>query len=99
LYPVLPVLLVCTECEHHARHRPKQGRAMAGALGRLLHLLEDQEGLQDLAVEHRDCLNDCVLWTVCVVLKQGQQEASHHLSPQDDLEAVAVKLASPASAT
>jgi predicted metal-binding protein len=96
---MLPVLLVCSECEHHALHRPKQGRAMAGALGRLLQLLEDQEGLQGLAVERRDCLDDCVLGTVCVILKQGHREVHHHLSPQDDLQAVAVKLASPGAAS
>ncbi len=99
LWLMLPVLLVCADCEHHALHHPKQGRVLAGALGRLLGLLQGQDGLQGLAVQREECLHDCVLGTVCVILQQDHQEVRHHLSPQDDLKAVAAKLAAPASAS
>lgn len=88
-----PVLTICADCERHALRYPKRGEAMTEALSCLTRLLLDRKRLQGLAVVREQCLLNCPLGKICVALKRGDQEVRHHLDPQDDLKAVAAKLA------
>lgn len=86
-------LTICSDCERHALRRPKHGKAMTDALACLTGLLLSRKRLQSLEVIRESCLQNCPLGKICVALKQGEREVRHHLSPGDDLKAVAIKLA------
>lgn len=88
-----PILMICADCERHALRRPKQGKAMAQALSCLMRLLLDRKRLQGMEVVREPCLQNCPLGRICVALKRGDGEVRHHLAPNDDLKAVAAKLA------
>lgn len=90
-----PILTICADCERHALRRPKQGKAMTEALACLTRLLLDRKRLQGLEVVRETCLLNCPLGRICVAMKRGDQEVRHHLGPEDDLKAVAAKLAAP----
>jgi len=90
-----PILTICADCERHALHRPKQGKAMTEALTCLTRLLLDRKRLKGLEVVRETCLLNCPLARICVALKRDDQEVRHHLGPDDDLKAVAAKLAAP----
>jgi hypothetical protein len=96
---MLPVLTICADCERHALRRPRQGQAMTEALACLTRLLLDRKRLQGLEVVRESCLQNCPMGRICVTLKRGVQEVRHHLAPEDDLKAVAAKLAAPAPRT
>jgi len=87
-----PVLTICADCERRALRRPRQGPAMAAALACLTQLLQDRKRLQGLQIVREHCLQNCPLGRVCVALKQDSGEVRHHLSPGDDLRAVARRL-------
>ena len=86
-------LTICAECERHALRRPRQGKAVTEALACLTQLLLNRKRLQDMDIVREQCLLNCPLGKICVAMKRGDQEVRHHLSPDDDLEAVAAKLA------
>ena len=86
-------LTICSECERHVLRRPRQGKALAAALTGLTRLLQDRKRLQGMEVVRKPCLQNCPLGKLCVALKRGDQEVCHHLSAEDDLPAVAAKLA------
>jgi len=87
------ILTICSDCERTALRRPKQGKAMTQALSCLTRLLLDRKRLQGMEVVREQCLQNCPMGRICVALKRGDQEVRHHLSPEDDLKAVAAKLA------
>jgi hypothetical protein len=87
------ILTICADCERHALRFPKRGKATTEALACLTRLLLGRKRLQGLVVVREDCLQNCPLGKICVALKRGDQEVRHHLSPEDDLKAVAAKLA------
>jgi hypothetical protein len=87
------VLTICAECERHALRTPKRGKAMTEALACLTRLLLRRKRLLALAVVHESCLLNCPFGKICVALTQGDRVVRHHLSAQDDLVAVAAKLA------
>ncbi|MBP1773081.1 MAG: hypothetical protein H6P99_2244 [Holophagaceae bacterium] len=89
------ILTICADCERQALRRPKQGQAMTEALACLTRLLLDRKRLQGLEVVREKCLQNCPLGRICVAMKRGDQEVRHHLGPEDDLKAVAAKLAAP----
>lgn len=66
---------------------------MTEALACLTRLLLARKRLQELTVVRESCLQNCPLGKICVALKQGDEVVRHHLHPQDDLRAVAAKLA------
>lgn len=86
-------LTICSDCERHALRRPKHGKAMTEALACLTKLLLSRKRLQSLEVIKESCLQNCPMGKICVALRQGEREIRHHLSPEDDLKAVAAKLA------
>jgi ferredoxin len=88
-----PVLTICVDCERHALRFPKRGMATTEALACLTRLLLDRKRLRGLKVVREACLQNCPFGKICVTLKRGDQEVRHHLSPEDDLKAVAAKLA------
>lgn len=88
-----PILTICSDCERQALRRPKQGKAMTEALGCLTQLLLDRKRLQGLEIVRERCLQNCPMGRICVALKRLDEEVRHHLSPGDDLRAVAAKLA------
>jgi predicted metal-binding protein len=88
-----PTLTICSDCERHALRRPKQGKAMTEALACLTRLLLDRKRLQGLEIVKESCLLNCPLGKICVAMTRGDQEVRHHLSPTDDLKAVAARLA------
>lgn len=88
-----PILTICSDCERYALRRPRQGKAMTEALSCLTRLLLDRRRLHGLEVARESCLQNCPLGRICVSLKRGDEEVRHHLSPDDDLKAVAAKLA------
>lgn len=87
------ILTICADCERHALRRPQQGKALTEALTCLTQLLMGRKRLQDMAVVREHCLHHCPMGRICVAMKRGDQEVRHHLSPEDDLKAVAAKLA------
>lgn len=88
-----PTLTICADCERHALRTPRQGQAMAEALSCLTRLLADRKRLKGLEVLRESCQQNCPLGRICVALKRGEVEVRHHLAPEDDLKAVAAKLA------
>ena len=88
-----PTLTICSDCERNALRRPKQGKAMTEALACLTRLLLDRKRLQGLEIVKESCLQNCPLGKICVAMKRGDQQVRHHLSPKDDLKAVAARLA------
>ncbi|GLH74244.1 hypothetical protein GETHLI_27460 [Geothrix limicola] len=88
-----PTLTICADCERHALRRPRLGKAMTEALVCLTRLLLSRKRLQGLEVVRESCLLNCPLGRICVAMKRGDVEVRHHLSPDDDLKAVAAKLA------
>lgn len=87
------ILTICSDCERHALRRPKQGKAMTEALACLTRLLLDRKRLQNLEIVRESCQQNCPFGRICVALKRGKEEVRHHLAPDDDLKAVAAKLA------
>ena len=87
------VLTICAECERHALRHPRKGKAMTEALACLTRLLLSRKRLQGLEIVRESCLQNCPLGKICVALKQDGQEVRHPLGPEDDLQAVAAKLA------
>lgn len=66
---------------------------MTQALTCLTQLLQGRKRLQDLQIVRETCLQNCPLGRVCVALKrEGGETIRHHLSPTDDLKAVARRL-------
>ena len=66
---------------------------MTQALTCLTQLLQVRKRLQDLQIVRETCLQNCPLGRVCVALKrEGGETVRHHLSPSDDLKAVARRL-------
>ena len=66
---------------------------MTQALTCLTQLLQGRKRLQDLQIVRETCLQNCPLGRVCVALKrEGGETVRHHLSPSDDLKAVARRL-------
>jgi len=92
------ILTICADCERHALRRPKQGKAMTEALACLTRLLLSRKRLQDMVIVKESCLQNCPLGRICVAVTRGDQEVRHHLAPEDDLKAVAAKLAGTAKA-
>lgn len=88
-----PVLTICADCERQALRSPRRGQAVAEALACLTTLLLTRKRLQGLQVARESCLRNCPFGRICVALKRGDQEVRHHLSPEDDLKAVAARLA------
>ncbi|WP_243304379.1 hypothetical protein [Geothrix oryzisoli] len=88
-----PVLTICADCERQALRSPRRGQAMTEALACLTRLLLQRKALQDLQVVRESCLRNCPFGRICVALNRGGQEVRHHLSPEEDLKAVAAKLA------
>lgn len=88
-----PVLTICADCERQALRSPRRGQAVAEALTCLTTLLLTRKRLQGLQVARESCLRNCPFGRICVALKRGDQEVRHHLSPEDDLKAVAARLA------
>ncbi|WLT32638.1 hypothetical protein [Geothrix sp. PMB-07] len=66
---------------------------MTEALACLTKLLLSRKRLQGLEIVKESCLQNCPFGKICVAMKRGDQEIRHHLSPGDDLKAVAAKLA------
>lgn len=66
---------------------------MVEALACLTSLLLQRKRLQGLEVVKESCLQNCPMGRICVALTQGDQAVRHHLAPEDDLKAVAAKLA------
>ena len=66
---------------------------MTEALTCLTKLLLARKRLKELRIVRESCLRNCPFGRICVALKRGDQEVRHHLSPEDDLKAVAAKLA------
>lgn len=87
------MLTICADCERHAIRHPRRGKAMTEALACLTKLLLDRKRLKALVIEREKCLLNCPMGKICVALKRGDQEVRHHLDPEDDLRAVARKLA------
>ncbi len=87
------VLTVCVDCERHALRHPKRGKAMTEALACLTRLLLQRKRLRGLQVVKESCLQNCPMGRICVALTRGDQVVRHHLAPEDDLKAVAAKLA------
>lgn len=86
-------LIICADCEHRALRGPRTGRAMTQALTCLTQLLQGRKRLQELQVVRESCLQNCPLGRVCVTLTRANGETvRHHLSPTDDLKAVARRL-------
>jgi hypothetical protein len=90
---MLPVLTICADCERQALRSPRRGKAMTEALACLTQLLLDRKRLMDLRIVRESCLQNCPFGKICVALKRGAHETRHHLSPEDDLRAVAARLA------
>jgi predicted metal-binding protein len=88
-----PTLTICGSCEQNALRTPKRGQAMTQALACLTQLLLQRKRLEGMTITREDCLLNCPLGKICVALRLGDRETRHHLSPQDDLQAVARKLA------
>ena len=66
---------------------------MTQALTCLTQLLQGRKRLQDLQIVRETCLQNCPLGRVCVALtREGGETVRHHLSPTDDLKAVARRL-------
>ncbi len=87
------VLTICADCERQALRHPKRGKALTEALTCLTGLLLRRKRLQDLQVARTTCLRNCPFGRICVALTCGEREVRHHLAPDDDLAAVAAKLA------
>jgi len=66
---------------------------MTEALGCLTRMLLDRKRLHGLEILREKCLRNCPMGRICVALKRHDEEVRHHLSPDDDLKAVAAKLA------
>ena len=66
---------------------------MTEALTCLANLLMARKRLGDLTIVRESCLQNCPFGRICVALRRGDQEVRHHLAPDDDLGAVAAKLA------
>ncbi|WP_243324219.1 hypothetical protein [Geothrix sp. SG200] len=88
-----PILTICADCERQALRSPRRGKAMTEALACLTQLLLSRKRLQGLQIVRESCLQNCPFGRICVALSQGDQEVRHHLSPEEDLKAVAAKLA------
>ena len=88
-------LTICMDCERNALRSPRRGKAAAEAISGLINLLQQRKRLQGLDIVRERCLLHCPVGKVCVALVRDGQETRHHLCPQDDLKAVARKLASP----
>ncbi len=67
---------------------------MTEAVACLTQLLLASKRLQGLEIVREPCLQNCPLGKICVAMRCGGQEVRHHLSPEDDLQAVAARLAS-----
>jgi len=87
------ILTICADCERHALRKPRQGKAITEALACLTKLLLGRKRLRDMVVVKESCLQNCPLGRICVAMKRGDEEVRHHLAPEDDLKAVAAKLA------
>lgn len=87
------VFSICSDCERQALRHPKRGQALAESLICLTQLLLKRKRLKGLHVVHESCLRNCPLGKICVSLTQGNREIRHHLSPGEDLRAVAARLA------
>jgi hypothetical protein len=90
-----PVLTICADCERHTLRQPRRGKPLVEALACLTRLLLTRKRLSGLEVVRESCRHDCPLGRICVALSRDGQETLHHLSPDDDLRAVATKLAAP----
>jgi hypothetical protein len=88
-----PTFTICGDCERIALRRPRQGKAMTEALACLTRLLLARKRLQGLVVLKESCLQNCPLGRICVAMRRGHEEVRHALAPEDDLRAVAAKLA------
>jgi hypothetical protein len=88
-----PVFTICADCERHALRQPRRGKPLVEALACLTRLLLTQKRLSGLEVVRESCRHNCPLGKICVALDRNGQETLHHLSPEDDLRAVATKLA------
>lgn len=66
---------------------------MTEALACLTKLLRARKRLKDLQIVRESCLQNCPFGRICVALQQGDREIRHHLAPDEDLKAVAAKLA------
>lgn len=66
---------------------------MTEALACLTRLLLSRKRLQGLEVVRESCLLNCPFGRICVAMTRDGVEVRHHLSPEDDLKAVAAKLA------
>jgi hypothetical protein len=66
---------------------------MTEALACLTTLLLQRKRLKDLQIVRESCLRNCPFGRICVSLQQGDREVRHHLAPDEDLRAVAAKLA------
>lgn len=91
-----PTLTICADCERAALRTPRKGRAMTEALTCLTKALLAMERLEDLRIVHESCLQNCPVGRICVALARDGRETRHHLSPGEDPEVVAAKLAGPA---
>ena len=86
-------LIICADCERRSLRGPRTGRAMTQALTCLTQLLQGRKRLQDMQIVRETCLQNCPLGRVCVALKREDgATVRHHLSPTDDLKAVARRL-------
>ena len=90
-----PVFSICADCERHALRQPRRGKPLLEALACLTRLLMTRKRLQGLEVVRESCRHSCPLGKICVALTRDGQEILHHLGPQDDLKAVAARLAAP----
>ena len=85
-------LTICAKCEQHILRRPRKGKAMAEALACLTRLLLKRRFLKGLTVLREDCLQNCPVGKLCVALTCAGKQRQHHLSANDDLQAVVQKL-------
>jgi len=88
-----PVFTICADCERHALRQPRRGKHLVDALACLTRLLLTRKRLQGLEVVRESCRHNCPLGKICVALNREGQETLHHLGPEDDPRAVAMKLA------
>ncbi|MEI6592479.1 MAG: hypothetical protein WCL47_04515 [Holophagaceae bacterium] len=59
----------------------------------MTQLLQGRKRLQEMQIVRETCLQNCPLGRVCVALKREDgATVRHHLSPTDDLKAVARRL-------
>ena len=66
---------------------------MSEALRCLTALLLSRKRLEGLEVVRETCHQNCPLGRICLALQHHGTEIRHDLGPEDDLRAVAMKLA------